>query len=99
LRRPAQLLGDDGQLVPCPPPQRSLKIARIPRRAIRDGGGDLGQVVDEQTVGDPVPATPSVVTQSLGDAGRQRGEQRCVPVRDQLDALEVTEHHPFRPVV
>ena len=58
---------------------------------VRDGRRDLGQVVDEQAVGDPVPAPFLVVAEGAGDSRLQRGERLVVAGGDQLGALQVAE--------
>ncbi|OLT30198.1 hypothetical protein BJF79_09805 [Actinomadura sp. CNU-125] len=56
---------------------------------VGDGGGDLGEVVDQEAVDDAVPAPVGRVREAFGDAGR---EVREVPaVLDELGAFEVAE--------
>ena len=72
-------------------PQGRLEPAAGIWVPVRHGRGDLGQVVDEQAVRDPVPAALRVVAEGPGDTGLQRRERRVVPRGKQLGALQVAE--------
>ncbi len=59
--------------------------------AVGDGGGDLGQVVDEQAIGNPVPAPLLVIPECARDLWLQPGQRLVVAGRDQLYPFKVAK--------